>query len=140
VKVFRLKSQIKVTFVFLFHSIRIASAAPQSLNRAELARVNAARAQSRQIVEGFSDRITELSRQAATPVFNTLQIQLLDRIIKEAEAQLALAIAGAVPDLALLNLLTDIASTLIVPITTTTYVCSRYKFLKQSDSSETLPK
>jgi hypothetical protein len=98
-------------------------AVPQGLNRAELARVNVARAESRAIVDGFSARIKTLARQApATGTLDATQQALVNQILLQIDSLLAQAIAGTLTDTSLLQLLTDIASTLIVPTTTTTYV------------------
>jgi hypothetical protein len=120
-------NQSDTSFPFLIHAT--ASAVPQGLNRAELARVNSARAESRAVVEGFSARIRALSRQTTTPTLDANQVGLVNQILLEVEKLLDQAAAGTLTDVSLLQLLTDIASTLIVPTVTTTtpYVCSRFR-------------
>jgi hypothetical protein len=120
------KSPIKVPFYNQFSLHSTASAVPQTLNRAELARVASVRAESRAIVAGFSARITALARQA-TPTLDATQIALIDQILKEVEKLLAQAVAGTLTDLALLQLLVDIASTIVPSTTTTPYVCPRFR-------------
>jgi hypothetical protein len=119
VKIERQKDQGESPFYKLMIPFSPVSALPSS-GRADLNRLNNARAEGRAIVNGFAAQIKQFSRQAATATLDPLQQSLVGTTLAQIELALQQAIDGTLTDVNLLQLLTDVASTLIVPTTTTT--------------------
>jgi hypothetical protein len=94
--------------------VSLATALPSS-SIADSSRLNNARAESRAILNEFSARVVTLSRQATTAVLDPLQQNLVTAVLAQVESLLADAAAGTLSDVALLQTLVDVASTVIVP-------------------------